>query len=51
MSQRNLKEFVMNQVPQPETPAVVDLGDAKALTQGWDNQVIPEANPLRPTRP
>ena len=50
MFQRNLKEFVMNQAPQTPTLDVVDLGDAKALTKGWENLPAPEANPVRPSR-
>ena len=40
----------MNQAPQPDSLDLVDLGDAKALTKGWENLPAPEANPVRPTR-
>lgn len=42
-------------VPHGAEPApsaeIVELGDAKALTKGWENMEASEANPLRPTRP
>jgi len=40
----------MDEALHTETLDVVDLGDAKELTKGWDALPAPEANPVRPTR-
>jgi hypothetical protein len=40
----------MDQVPQTDVLEVVDLGEAKELTKGWQDLPAPEANPVRPTR-
>ncbi len=38
----------MNETTQLE---MTELGDAKSLTQGWDEFFLPEDNPDHPTRP